>query len=226
MRTVARAEPSVVLAGIADGDAAQVGADAKDDEPLGLEGPVLVGLLITEGVHGDGGFGGDLVGGAVTDEDGLAAPLDGDGLADINIGQVELGGGHGQDVGGRGHGGDELHDEDPGCGGVGEANARQHEVGEGTTLGLGHSINSVGGVSLIDAAELVKLGRGGKTPLRQHRLLHRLEGGCSGNGQRQGQGNAKSVFTRKRAAKNRQQPANCKTSRYAALDNKTSRTTA
>ena len=159
VRTVARAEPSVVLAGVADGDAAQVGADAKDDEPLGLEGPVLVGLLITEGVHGDGGFGGDLVGGAVTDEDGLAAPLDGDGLADIDIGQVELGGGHGQDVGGRGHGGDELHDEDPGRGGVGEANARQHEVGEGTTLGLGHSVNSVGGVSLIDAAELVELGR-------------------------------------------------------------------
>lgn len=81
VRTVARAEPTIVLAGIADGDAAQVGADAKDDEPLGLEGTVLVGLLITEGVHGDGGFGGDLVAGTVTDEDGLAAPLDGDGLA-------------------------------------------------------------------------------------------------------------------------------------------------
>ena len=219
MRTVARAEPSVVLAGVADGDAAQVGADAKDDEPLGLEGPVLVGLLITKGVHGDGGFGGDLVGGAVTDEDGLAAPLDGDGLADIDIGQVELGGGHGQDVGGRGHGGDELHDEDPGRGGVGEANARQHEVGEGTTLGLGHSVNSVGGVSLIDAAELVELGRGGKTPLRQHRLLHRLEGGCSGSKGREGQRKV-SFYTEKGQAKNRQQPANCKISRYAALDNK------
>ena len=46
VRTVARAEPTVVLAGVTDGDAAQVGADAKNDEPLGLEGAVLVGLLI------------------------------------------------------------------------------------------------------------------------------------------------------------------------------------
>ena len=179
MRTVARAEPTVVLAGVADGDAAQVGADAKDDEPLGLEGAVLVGLLITEGVHGDGGFGGDLVAGAVTDEDGLAAPLDGDGLALGNFGQVELGGGHGQNVGGRVHGGDELDDKDAGRGGVGEADAGQHEVGEGTTLGLGHSVNSVGGVSLVDTAKLVELGGRGETPLGKHRLLHRLEGGCS-----------------------------------------------
>jgi hypothetical protein len=48
-----------------------VGSDAK-----GLEDAVLVGLLIMEGVHGDGGFGGDLVV-AVLDKDGLALPLDG-----------------------------------------------------------------------------------------------------------------------------------------------------
>mmetsp|Transcript_38199 Transcript_38199/g.83056 ORF Transcript_38199/g.83056 Transcript_38199/m.83056 type:complete len:140 (+) Transcript_38199:87-506(+) len=86
MRTVAGAEPTVVLPGVTDGDAAQVGADAKNDKPLRLEGAVIIGLLITKMSHGYLRFGRYLIVGAVTDEDGLTAPLDGDGLTDVNLG--------------------------------------------------------------------------------------------------------------------------------------------
>ena len=67
----AKAQAELRIIRCTSGDAVQVGSDAK-----GFEGAVLVGLLIMEGVHGDGGFGGDLVI-AVLDEDGLATPLDG-----------------------------------------------------------------------------------------------------------------------------------------------------
>lgn len=49
MRAVARAEPPAVVAGFADGDTAQVCADAQHDEPFGLLDAVGVLLGITEG---------------------------------------------------------------------------------------------------------------------------------------------------------------------------------
>ena len=52
----AKAQAELRIIRCTGGDAVQVGSDAK-----GFAGVVLVGLLIMEGIHGDGGFVGDLV---------------------------------------------------------------------------------------------------------------------------------------------------------------------
>lgn len=55
-----------------------MGADAEHDEPLGTLDAVGVRLGVAEGGHVDGVGLVDFVGGAVADEDGLAAPFDDD----------------------------------------------------------------------------------------------------------------------------------------------------
>ena len=76
--TVARAEPATVVTGLTNGDTTQMGANTQHDQPLGALDTVLIGLGVSEG--GDVDFVGlvDLVLGSVTDEDGLASPLDDD----------------------------------------------------------------------------------------------------------------------------------------------------
>lgn len=81
MATVARAEPSSVITALADGDATQVSADAKHDEPFGLLGAGLVRLGVAERLDVDAVGLLDLLRGTVADEDGLAAPFDDDVLA-------------------------------------------------------------------------------------------------------------------------------------------------
>lgn len=78
MGTVAGAEPSTVITGLTNGHTTQVRADTKHDEPLGLLHTVGVGLGVTERLDLDRVGLGNLVGGTVTDEDGLATPLDDD----------------------------------------------------------------------------------------------------------------------------------------------------
>ena len=78
VRAVARAEPASKVAGLANGHASQVRADAQHDEPLGLLDALAVGLRVAQGFpFGVFGFF-DLGLGAVADEDGLAAPFDND----------------------------------------------------------------------------------------------------------------------------------------------------
>ena len=76
MTPMARTEPAAKFAGFADGHAAQVGADADHDEPLGLLDAVGIGLRVAEGVNVDGFGFFDLRLGAVADEDGFTAPFD------------------------------------------------------------------------------------------------------------------------------------------------------
>ncbi len=78
MATVARAEPAAVVAGLADGHAAQVCAHAQHDEPLGLLDAVRIGLRVTQRFPFRVFSLLDFVVGAVADEDGLAAPFDDD----------------------------------------------------------------------------------------------------------------------------------------------------
>ena len=156
---VTRAEPPVVIPGAADGDASEVGAYPQHDEPLRLEDAVVVGLLVPQGRHGHGRALGDLGGGAVPDEHRLSPPLDGDGLADCHGADVEFSRGQSEDVGGRGHGRDELHDEHARRGGVREAHPGEEEVGEGAALGLCDAIDAIVGEAVIDGTELVE-GRG------------------------------------------------------------------
>lgn len=122
VRTVAGAEPAAVVAGLADGHTTQVGADTQHDQPLRALDTVVVRLRVTEALPlGLAGLG-DLVLGAVADEDGLATPLDDDLFwvavrADARIGidgctyvlalrdgtESNLNLGLSQDVGGSGH---------------------------------------------------------------------------------------------------------------------------
>ena len=121
--SVARAEPSVVVPRAGDGHAAEVRADAEDDEPLGLLDALGVGLLVAELAEAARLGVGDLGVCSVADEDGLAAPLYGDGGAGVDVAELELGGGEREDVGGGGHRGDELDQNDAGGGRVHEASA-------------------------------------------------------------------------------------------------------
>lgn len=75
VRTVAWAEPAVVVAGLADRHAAQVGAHTKHDEPLRLLGALFVGFGVSESLDVDILSFFNLGLGSVTDEDGLSTPL-------------------------------------------------------------------------------------------------------------------------------------------------------
>ena len=90
MGSVAGAEPPAVVPGLTDGHAAQVCADTHHDEPFGLLDALGVCLGIAQGLHLDGVGLLNLVGCAVTDEDGLAAPLDDDVLALRDGGEVHF----------------------------------------------------------------------------------------------------------------------------------------
>src|SRR5215468_10652472 len=83
-RAMARAEPALVLALIAERHAAQMRADADHHQPLRLVllDAVRIGLWIAQRGDVDALRRLDLVLAAVTDEDRLAAPEDLDLLAD------------------------------------------------------------------------------------------------------------------------------------------------
>ena len=76
MTPVARTEPTPIIARLADRHTPQVRAHAQHDQPLGLLDAVSISLRVAQlaDVDGFGLF--DLGGGAVSDEDGLAAPFD------------------------------------------------------------------------------------------------------------------------------------------------------
>ena len=177
MRTVARAEPASVVARLADGHTTQVGADAEHDEPLGLLGARLVALGVAEALEVGAARLCDLVGGAVADEDGLAAPLDDDVLALGDGGEVELDLGHREHVRGRGHRREELGHRRLGRGRGEHAERADHEVrqpavrrlGLGLVLGeVGHVWRGLHGGGRVQEALLVNAG---------HRGCERIRGG-------------------------------------------------
>ena len=63
----------LTVTGLTQGDTTQVGADTEHDQPLGSLNTVVVLLRITEGLDVDLVGLVDLVGGSVTDKDGLSA---------------------------------------------------------------------------------------------------------------------------------------------------------
>ena len=76
MAAVAGAVVASELSGVGDGDAAEVGAHAEDDEPLGVLHALAVGLGVAQGRGVNGGLGLDLGGGSVADKQGLASPFE------------------------------------------------------------------------------------------------------------------------------------------------------
>ncbi|KAJ3084330.1 hypothetical protein HK100_009309, partial [Physocladia obscura] len=110
MRVISTARYSLLSAvTVSYGDAAEVGADAEHDEPLGVLDPVSVGLLVAQGGEVDGAGVGNVGGGAVADKDGLAAPLEHDVFALGNVGLGNLDLREGEHVGG---GGQRRHEVD------------------------------------------------------------------------------------------------------------------
>lgn len=91
----------------------------------------------------------------MTDEDGFAAPFDRDGFTGRDGRYVEFGAGQSQHVGRGAHGRDEFDDEDACGGSVGEADAGEEEVGEGSTFGFGDVVDAVVGVAVVHRAEFV-----------------------------------------------------------------------
>src|SRR6266403_698447 len=111
-RAVARAEPAAVLAAVVTGflaewDAAEMGADADDNQPFRFLYPVGILLWIAQLRDVDVLRGLDLLGRAMRDKDRLALPGDGQALTDLDRCQVHLGGGERQGVARRIEGGDE-----------------------------------------------------------------------------------------------------------------------
>jgi len=84
VRAVTRTEPAAEIAGFTDGHAAQMGADAEHDQPLGVLDTVRVGLRVAQRLDLDFVRLLDLVGRAVADEDRLATPFD-DQLGERNV---------------------------------------------------------------------------------------------------------------------------------------------
>lgn len=156
VRTVARAEPrqhaissatatlfvdkshipSSIVTSLTDGHTSQMCADTKHDQPLRLLRAGLVGLWVTERLPVRAPRLLDLVLGTVTDEDGLATPLDDDVLALRNAGEFDLYLGKCKNVGGRGHGLQELGDGGLCDGGGDDTHGTDHEVGKSAVVGF------------------------------------------------------------------------------------------
>merc|ERR1719232_43317 len=110
VRPVARAVVAAKVAGVGDRHAAQMCADANDDQVLGVLATVGVGLGVAQCRRVDSFLAGNLCRRSVSDEEWLSPPLEGGGLALRDVIEVDLDLGQGQDVGGGAHAGDESVD--------------------------------------------------------------------------------------------------------------------
>ena len=109
-----------------------MGADTQHDEPFWILSTYVVGLRVTQCLDVDTVGLLNLVRGAVTDEDRLAAPFDDDVLALGDSGQVELDLGECENICGCGHGAEEVGHTRL-CGRCGDDTHRaNHKVRNGT----------------------------------------------------------------------------------------------
>ena len=112
---MAGAEPAAVLTPVVTGllperNAAEMGTDADDDQPFRFLNPIGVPLWIPQLRDVDFLRSLDLLPGAVGNEDGLAAPGNGQTLTLLDRCDVHLGGGQSQGVARRVHGVDKRPD--------------------------------------------------------------------------------------------------------------------
>lgn len=137
---VARAEPAVIITRVGDRHATEMSTDAQDDEPLGFLHAVVVCLRVSELYTVIRGGERDLIFGAVANEDGLAAPLDGGGLTQGDGAEVDLDGALCKHVCGGGHGVDELEDDDSGGRCRNELSGAKDEISEGALGGVARHV--------------------------------------------------------------------------------------
>ena len=125
-----RAEPSSIIASLANRHTTQVSADTQHHKPLWLLRPRLVAfripkclpILRTRFVN--------FTLRPVSDEHGFTAPFDDDVLALGDVAERDFDFGEGEDVGGGGHGAEELGDGRLGDGGGEHTHGADHEVGD------------------------------------------------------------------------------------------------
>jgi hypothetical protein len=162
MRTVARAEPSSIVARLSNRHTSQVGTHAKHDEPLWLLRPLLVRLGVPERLPVRVASLVNLALRAVADEHRLSTPFDDDVLALRDGVDVDLDLGHGEDVGRCRHCTKELGHSALCDGGGEDTHAADHHVGDGTVGGLGGClvVAEVG-----DVVGVASNGRGGEETL-------------------------------------------------------------
>ncbi len=142
MRSVAGTEPSPPFATRVPGflpkrDAAQMGADADDDQPLFLLDPLRVALGIDEVGVVIGFRLRDLLRRTVVDKDRFATPHDRDPLPEFNRFQIDIRRGQRQHVGRRVHGVDERPKRQ------GRSDRRQRSGGEKKEIPPGLRFGSV-----------------------------------------------------------------------------------
>lgn len=92
--TVVAAEVTAV----GDWHASQVSAHAENDEPFWVLSALVVVLSIAKCSDCHRLFGGDFLGGAMTNEERLSAPLEGDVLAFGDVGELDFDLGQGEDI--------------------------------------------------------------------------------------------------------------------------------
>jgi hypothetical protein len=155
MRSVTRAEPSVVISSIGHGDASQVGANGQDHDPFVGENSVFVGLWVAQTAHRDGSDFRYFFGKSLSDKNGFATPLNGQRLTIFHCAQIEIGRRQSSCRSGNGKRGYQFHHQQSSSGGIGESNRSKHEVGKGTTLGFGNLVNPIVVESIVDASVIV-----------------------------------------------------------------------
>ena len=130
-------------------------ANGKNNHKFWLETAIGIEFLIAQHFHGHGGFRRDFFGGAVTNEYGLAAPLDRHSFSHWHLTEIKFRKGHGQHSGGRGHGGHKLDHQQSSRRGVGKSDRREHQVRKGAAFRFCDLVHSVVVVAVIDAAKIV-----------------------------------------------------------------------
>jgi len=108
MRTVAGAEPSTEITGLADRHTSKMGTDAQHYQPFGLLDTVFIWLGISQSLPFRVLCFFDLGRCSVADEDGLASPFDNHILALGDRRQINLDLGLSKDIGGSGHVNEEV----------------------------------------------------------------------------------------------------------------------
>merc|ERR1712181_42900 len=98
MASMAGAEVASKLSSVSNGDATKVGAHAQDDQPLSFLHPLSVRLGVPKGSRVHCGNISNLLGRPVSDEQGLAAPLEGHVLALRDVSQLHFNLGQGQNI--------------------------------------------------------------------------------------------------------------------------------
>merc|ERR1719234_1510452 len=116
------------LSSVSNGDTAKMGAHTQDDQPLSFLHPLSVRLGIPKRSRVHGGNIGNLLGSPVSDEQGLAAPLEGHVLALRDVSQLHFNLSQGQNILRCAPGHDKVADQGLGSIGTSQPKTTGHDI--------------------------------------------------------------------------------------------------